>query len=61
MRPMVHKGVPWSMDQFKRLFNTVRIPREGKDQLICPFRTGRLQAVNVRKFARVTRQLLYIY
>lgn len=39
MRPMIHKGVPWSMSQFKHLFNTVRQPGEPKDELITWFRT----------------------
>ncbi|XP_074605471.1 peroxisomal carnitine O-octanoyltransferase-like isoform X2 [Brevipalpus obovatus] len=33
MRPMVHREVPWAMDQFKRLFNTCRVPGEDKDEL----------------------------
>lgn len=41
MRPMIHKGVPWSMSQFRYLFNTVRLPGEPKDQLISWFRTAR--------------------
>ncbi|RWS08099.1 peroxisomal carnitine O-octanoyltransferase-like protein [Dinothrombium tinctorium] len=39
MRPMVHKGVAWDMSQFKRLFNTCRIPHSVKDNLMCLFRT----------------------
>ncbi|XP_053214602.1 peroxisomal carnitine O-octanoyltransferase-like isoform X2 [Panonychus citri] len=39
MRPMVHRGVPWAMDQFKRLFNTCRIPGEERDSLNCWFIT----------------------
>ena len=39
MRPMVHRGVPWAMDQFKRLFNTCRVPGEEKDTLNCWFVT----------------------
>lgn len=42
MRPMVHKGIPWSMDQFKKLWNTVRIPGDPVDNLVCNFRTGKL-------------------
>src|SRR5207249_131363 len=38
MRPMVNKGVPWSMDQFKKLFNSVRIPANPMDELHTPFR-----------------------
>lgn len=41
MRPMIHKGVPWSMNQFRYLFNTVRLPGEPKDQLISQFRTAK--------------------
>lgn len=40
MRPMIHKGVPWSMNQFRYLFNTVRIPNEPKDELSSCFRTA---------------------
>jgi hypothetical protein len=40
LRPMVHKGVPWSMDQFRRVYNTVRIPGDPQDELRCPFKTG---------------------
>lgn len=43
LRPMVHKGVPWSMDQFKRVYNTVRIPGDPQDELRCPFKTGLVQ------------------
>lgn len=39
MRPMIHKGVPWSMNQFRYLFNTVRRPNEPKDELVSWFRT----------------------
>lgn len=39
MRPMIHKGVPWSMNQFRYLFNTVRRPGEPKDELVSWFRT----------------------
>lgn len=41
MRPMIHKGAPWSMSQFKFLFNTVRLPGEPKDELKSWFRTAR--------------------
>jgi carnitine O-octanoyltransferase len=41
MRPMIHKGVPWSMNQFRYLFNTVRLPGEPKDELKSWFRTAR--------------------
>lgn len=37
MRPMIHKGVPWSMAQFRFLFNTVRRPGEPKDELVSWF------------------------
>lgn len=40
MRPMIHKGVPWSMNQFRYLFNTVRRPGEPKDELVSWFRTA---------------------
>lgn len=39
MRPMIHKGQPWSMNQFRYLFNTVRLPGEPKDQLLSCFKT----------------------
>lgn len=41
MRPMIHKGAPWSMAQFKFLFNTVRLPGEPMDELKTWFRTSR--------------------
>lgn len=41
MRPMIHKGIPWSMNQFKYLFNTTRRPDEPKDELVSWFRTAR--------------------
>lgn len=41
MRPMIHKGVPWSMNQFRYLFNTVRLPGEPKDKLKTWFRTAK--------------------
>lgn len=41
MRPMIHKGVPWSMNQFRYLFNTVRSPEDPKDELLTWFRTAR--------------------
>lgn len=41
MRPMIHKGVPWSMAQFKYLFNTVRRPGEPKDELVSWFKTSK--------------------
>lgn len=40
MRPMIHKGVPWSMNQFRFLFNTVRRPGEPKDELVSWFKTA---------------------
>lgn len=39
MRPMIHKGVPWSMSQFRYLFNTVRRPGEPKDEMLTWFKT----------------------
>ena len=41
MRPMIHKGAPWSMDQFKYLFNTVRQPGEPKDRIDSWFKTAK--------------------
>lgn len=41
MRPMIHKGVPWSMSQFRYLFNTVRVPGEPKDEIISWFNTAK--------------------
>uniref|UniRef100_A0A6G1SJK9 Peroxisomal carnitine O-octanoyltransferase n=1 Tax=Aceria tosichella TaxID=561515 RepID=A0A6G1SJK9_9ACAR len=41
MRPMIHKGVPWSMNQFRYLFNTVRRPGEPMDELQSWFRTAK--------------------
>lgn len=41
MRPMIHKGVPWSMSQFRYLFNTVRIPGEPKDEILSWFTTSK--------------------
>lgn len=41
MRPMIHKGVPWSMNQFRYLFNTVRRPGEPKDELVSWFKTAK--------------------
>lgn len=40
MRPMIHRGVPWSMSQFRYLFNTVRQPGEPMDKLKSWFRTA---------------------
>lgn len=40
MRPLVHKEVNWAMDQFRRLFNTCRIPGVEKDTLQSLFLTG---------------------
>lgn len=39
MRPMIHKGVPWSMNQFRYLFNTARRPGEPKDEIVSWFKT----------------------
>ncbi|RWS24070.1 peroxisomal carnitine O-octanoyltransferase-like protein [Leptotrombidium deliense] len=50
MRPMIHKGVAWDMSQFKKLFNTCRVPGAIKDTLRCTFRTeaeGAPAATNV--------------
>jgi len=47
LRPMVNKGIPWSMDQFKRIYNSVRVPGEPKDILITPFKTGLCHFVSV--------------
>jgi len=50
MRPMIHKGVPWSMNQFRYLFNTVRRPGEPKDELVSWFKTineGQPESVEV--------------
>lgn len=41
MRPMIHKGVPWSMAQFRYLFNTVRRPGEPKDDIVSWFSTAK--------------------
>lgn len=41
MRPMIHKGVPWSMSQFRYLFNTTRRPGQPKDSLDCWFTTNK--------------------
>lgn len=41
LRPMVHKGVPWAMDQFKRVYCSVRIPGDPMDTLLSPFKTGK--------------------
>lgn len=41
MRPMIHKGAPWSMAQFRYLFNTVRRPGEPKDELVTWFKTAK--------------------
>src|SRR5690606_15782582 len=42
MRPMVHKGQAWSMNQFLKLFNTCRIPMSECDQIRHCFHTRRL-------------------
>ena len=39
MRPMVHKKRPWSMDQFRKIFNTCRIPEPEVDRVEHHFRT----------------------
>lgn len=39
MRPMLHKDHYWSMDQFRRLFNTCRVPQPEVDRLETYFRT----------------------
>ncbi|XP_067138619.1 peroxisomal carnitine O-octanoyltransferase [Centruroides vittatus] len=40
LRPYYNsKNIPWSMDQFLRLFNTCRIPGETKDRLVNYFKT----------------------
>jgi carnitine O-octanoyltransferase len=39
MRPMLHKQHYWSMDQFRRLFNTCRVPQPEVDRLETYFRT----------------------
>ena len=40
LRPMVHKGHPWAMDQFKRVYCSVRVPGDPMDNLVSPFKTG---------------------
>lgn len=40
LKPVVNKSAPWSMDQFQRLFNSVRVPGLGKDKLECYFKSG---------------------
>jgi len=50
LRPMVHKGVPWAMDQFKRIYNSVRIPGDPQDTLVSPFKSkseGPLHSSNI--------------
>lgn len=50
MRPMIHKGVPWSMSQFRYLFNTCRLPYDTKDVIKSHFRVsseGRPESVEM--------------
>ncbi|XP_064456216.1 peroxisomal carnitine O-octanoyltransferase-like isoform X2 [Ornithodoros turicata] len=37
LKPQSFRKIPWSMNQFRRLFNTVRIPQEGKDEIVNKF------------------------
>lgn len=39
LRPFVNRGVPWSMNQFRNLFNTSRIPGESRDEIFTCFKT----------------------
>lgn len=37
LKPQSFRKIPWAMYQFKRLFNTVRVPNDCKDELINKF------------------------
>lgn len=39
LKPQSFRKIPWTMHQFRRFFNTARIPAEGKDELVCKFLT----------------------
>ncbi|XP_003743510.1 peroxisomal carnitine O-octanoyltransferase [Galendromus occidentalis] len=39
LKPQKFRDTPWSMDQFRRAFNTTRIPQEGMDELRTVFMT----------------------
>lgn len=45
LRPHDSRGVPWTMHQFRRYFNTVRVPGEVMDKIESYFHTG-----NYKKF-----------
>lgn len=40
LKPTQSGGKSFSMSQFRRLYNTVRIPGEELDQMVCYFKTG---------------------
>lgn len=56
---MVHKGVPWSMDQFKRLYNSVRTPGDPQDDLLTPFRTGKSSVKPLPTITQVSQSLFW--
>lgn len=37
LKPQSFRKIPWTMHQFRRLFNTARIPVEGKDEIVNKF------------------------
>ncbi|XP_077513846.1 carnitine O-octanoyltransferase isoform X2 [Amblyomma americanum] len=39
LKPQSFRKIPWTMHQFRRFFNTTRVPAEGKDVLVSKFLT----------------------
>lgn len=39
LKPQSFRKIPWTMHQFRRFFNTTRVPKEGKDVIVNKFLT----------------------
>ena len=61
LRPMVHKGVPWAMDQFKRVYNSVRIPGDPQDILVTPFKTKSEGVIHSRNIVVMYRGYIFTF
>lgn len=61
LRPMVHKGVPWAMDQFRRVYNSVRLPGDPQDILVSPFKTRREGAIHSRNIIVLYRGYIFSF
>lgn len=53
MRPMIHKNVPWTMNQFRYLFNAARIPHKDIDQVKTMFESSASGMLSKRPFTHI--------